>query len=144
MLLDVIKNDALQARKSRDKEKATLLVTLLAEASRPGKDAGNRDSTDAEVIKIVGKFINDIDFSLTVLTDPEAIARAKQERSILAPYLPAQLSNEGLKQVIDSLVEALPEKTPKGVGIVMSELRRLYAGAYDGMLASKLVKAALA
>ena len=50
MLINQIKSDALEARKARQTNTATLLTTLYSEASMVGKNDGNRESTDAEVL----------------------------------------------------------------------------------------------
>lgn len=143
MLLDTIKSDSLQARKARDTDKATSLVTLFAEASRVGKDKGLRDSTDAEVMGVVRKFIKDLDYSLSVLADPGAIARAQAERSLLQGYLPVQLNDEALTRAIAAIVATQQNKSIKSMGVIMAALDAQHGGAYDGAQAGKLVKAAL-
>lgn len=144
MLLDTIRSDSLQARKARETNKATALVTLLAEAGRVGKDAGSRDSTDLEVLGVVRKFIKGLDDSLAVLTEPSAIAKAQAERHLLQAYLPAQLSGEALVRAIAAIVATMQDKSAKSMGVVMAALKSQHGGAYDGTQASKLVKAALA
>lgn len=144
MLLQKIRDESLEARRARNTEKASLLVTLYAEAARVGKDAGNRDSTDDEVVKVVRKFIKGLDESLAVLTDETARARALAEKSVLSTFLPTMLAGQELKAAIDAIVAELTEKTPKQMGLVMKALKERYAGAYDGNEASALVKAALA
>lgn len=144
MLIQKIREDSLAARKARETDKATILVTLFAEAARPGKDAGNRDSTDEETVKVVRKFIKGVEDSLAVLKDPVAVAKAQAEKDILSAYLPTQLTGDALKAAIADIVQKLPEKNAKAMGQVMNGLRTLYAGAYDGVEASKLVKEALA
>ena len=144
MLLEKIKSDSLDARKARDSEKATSLVTLYAEAARVGKDAGGRDSTDLEVLAVVRKFIKGLDDSLTVLKDPTAIAKAQAERLVLSAYLPTQITGDALADVIASILETAADKTAKGMGFVMNALKAQYGGAYDGAEAGRLVKAALA
>lgn len=143
MLLDKIKQDSLEARRARETEKATMLVTLFAEASRPGKDAGNRDSSDEEVVKVVRKFMTGLNDSLAVLTQPEAIARAHREKQLLECYLPSQLSGAALSAVVDGIVASVSDKSAKSIGVVMNALRKAHGGAYDGTEASTLVKAAL-
>ena len=57
-LLAKLKADSLQARKDGNKVAANLLVTLVSEATMVGKNAGNRDSTDEEVQRVVKKFLD--------------------------------------------------------------------------------------
>lgn len=140
MLLDIMKADSLAARKARETERATTLVTLYAEAARVGKDVDNRDSTDAEVVQVVRKFIKGLDDSLAVLTQPDAIARAQRERAIVEGYLPAQIKGEALTAVLRELLKTVPNPTIRSLGAVMTALKATHGGAYDGVEATKLVK----
>ncbi len=144
MLLDKIQAASLEARKAKQTEKASLLVTLYAEAARIGKDAGNRGTTDDEVVKVVRKFIKGIDESLAVLPEGEARNRALREKAELEVFLPMMVAGDELKAFIADIVAALPDKSPKAMGAVMKALKDKLAGAYDGTEASSLVKAALA
>lgn len=144
MLLESIRTASLEARRAKDTDRASLLVTLYAEAARVGKDAGNRESTDDEVLKVVRKFLKGVDESLAVLTVEAARARALAEKAILETFLPRAVTGDELEGVIQSIVATLPERTARQMGVVMKALKEQLAGAYDGNEASVLVKKALA
>jgi uncharacterized protein YqeY len=160
MLLKQIQDAALSARRARDTVRATLLVTVFAEAGRIGKDAGNRESTDDEVLKTLKKFVTGVDETMAqleqlvinatdvqrdqaVLTRDTRSAQLALERSILAKFLPAPTSTEDLMAFIEEKVALLPEKTPKQMGALMKSLKERFGVNYDAALASNLVKAAL-
>lgn len=152
-LLAKIQADALAARKERKTLEATLLTTLLAEAARKGKDDGNRESTDEEVVAVVNKFIKNNDDAIKALWVPEKVdtneARCakrdqlQMEQVILFGYLPKQASKEEIASAVNELVAGLAEKSMKQVGAVMSQLQKRFEGNFDKALASTLVKAAL-
>lgn len=145
MLLEKLQAAALAARKAQDSVAASLLTTLYAEAARVGKDQGNRVSTDEEVVAVVKKFGKNVDETLAALPETDArVAALRVEKALLAEYLPQQLDEAGLTAVIAELVAALPEKSPKQMGAVMAGLKARAGGQYDGAMASRLVKAALA
>lgn len=144
MLLEQLQEQALAARKAKDSVRATLLVTLSAEAARPGKDDGNRVSTDEEVRAVVRKFLKGVSDTLAVVPPGAAYDLACAERTILQEFLPQQVSGAALEQVVLELVAALPEKSPKAMGSVMGQLKARLAGAYDGKEAKDLVQKALA
>lgn len=146
MLLLQLQNDSLTARKARESDKALLLITLFSEAARIGKDDGNRETTDDEVLKVIRKFLKGVQETLDVLPAEkvEARAMAEFEKTILESYLPKMATEQELKAVIDATVAGLETKSPKQMGIVMKALKDKFAGAYDGNLASQLVKSALA
>jgi len=143
MLLDQIKSDSLAARKAKDAQRATLLVTLYSEAAKVGKDAGNRDSTDDEVLKTVKKFLKGVEDSLAVLKDPAAIAQAQFEQGVLQAYLPQMVEGDALVAVIQDIVNAQPAKDARAMGAVMKELKARLGTRYDGAQASAMVKGML-
>ncbi|HNT26908.1 MAG TPA: GatB/YqeY domain-containing protein [bacterium] len=140
-MLANIRKDLFEAKKTHDLVRSNLLSTLLGEAMAVGKNAGNRETTPEEVMQIIRKFMKNIDETIAILTgDGKACDKEKAERTILEGYLPKQLTAEELAKVIDDIVATLPEKSPKAMGQVMAKLKELYAGRYDGKLASQLVK----
>lgn len=153
-LLATIQSAALEARKARHTDKATLLVTLHAEAARIGKDDGNRESTDAEVEAVIRKFIKNNDETIKALWIPEKIDRDAVrvtrrdalilEQAILTSFLPKQASADEIQGAVTELVAGLADKSPKQMGAVMAGLNARFGNNFDKAAASQLVKAALA
>ena len=146
-LLSRIRADQIQLRKSRESsERVALLTTLLSEAANVGLNDGKRESTDAEVIAVIKKFIKGIDETLALRASDALV----DERTILEGYLPSQLSITELIEIVyhivDDIVEELEMNGPtmKMMGQVMKTLKGDYEGRYDGKMASDVVKDALA
>lgn len=130
-LINTIKEQQIAARKSNSPE-ASLLTTLLGEASMIGKNDGNRETTDAEVHAVVKKFIKNIDETISALTSRNKDASPFiAERNVLSAFLPKQLTEDELK-AIASNCSAMPE--------FMKHLKEKYAGQYDGKIASTIAK----
>jgi uncharacterized protein len=131
-LLEQIKNNQIAARKLGDKTAASLLTTLLGEASAIGKNAGNRETTDDEVVSVIKKFIKNINETVTALVSRNEDASTYiAEREILERYLPQQLNEAQLFKLAASQ-ESMPA--------FMKFLKENYAGQYDGKLASTVAK----
>lgn len=143
-LLAKIKEDQLSARKGSKTVAAKLLTTLIGEAQAIGKNDGNRETTDNEVIAIIKKFINNINDCLTVYkTDSENYHVAIQEKAILTQYLPQQMNESELTTVVQDIIKET-NATAKDMGKIMSALKAKYEGLYDGKAASGIVKSVLA
>lgn len=148
-LIETIKKDQLQARKNKDATKASLLTTLLGEASMIGKNDGNRESTDAEVIAVIKKFVKNTQEVIRItgmqqsIESREAGKVASEELRILESYLPKQLSENELRAEMQKLIAELNLSGPKGMGILMKEMKARFEGTYDGGLASKIAKEVL-
>lgn len=132
-LLQKLKNDQLSLRKLKNSKDALILTTLIGEASIIGKNNGNRESTDSEVITVIKKFIKNIEETLKIVPDHE---KSLYEKDILTKYLPEQLTNIELEDIVLKL------KTENNfkMGDIMKYLKENFEGRYDGKNASQLIK----
>ena len=146
MLINQIKSDALIARKARQTDTATLLTTLYSEASMVGKNFGNRESTDQEVLQVIEKFIKNANEIQTILLkNNKDTSNVISEIKVLSKYLPQKMSREELENVVRDIIEALKDiNSEVQMGKVMSVLKNSYGGTYDGKMASEIVKKELA
>ena len=144
-LLQQIKGAQLIARKSKATLAAALLTTLIGEAEMIGKNAGNRETTDAEVVAVIKKFIKNIDETLEALkfSSDGRVQDANLEKRILETFLPKQLSEDELRKIVEDIKSEI-NATQKDMGKVMGLLKARHDGLYDGKLASTLVKNVLA
>lgn len=139
-LLNRIKEDLLQARKAKDQNLSSILSTLYSESMMVGKNDGNRETADAEVVGKIRAFIKNIDETLKSLAEDHPNYTVLQdEKTAITKYLPKQLSGEQLKNIL-SEIAAGHEKSMKSMGKVMAELKENHAGEYDGKQASQIVK----
>lgn len=130
-LMEQIKTKQITARKAGLTE-ASLLTTLLGEAAVIGKNAGNRETTDSEVVAVVKKFVKNIDETVTALTERGVDATTfLAERTVLEQFLPMQLSENALIEVA---------KCQPNMPAFMKHLKENFAGQYDGKLASTVAK----
>jgi len=137
MLLLKIKNDQLEARKQRNSVKASLLTTLFSECANIGINDGKRDTTDAEVLAIIKKFIENIDICLQNCSG-ESKARYLAEKEILDTYRPKQLSRDELVEIVKRVIEETKKDGIAQKSLTMKSLKENFAGMYDGKMASDL------
>lgn len=142
-LMETIRKDQLEARKFRDTVAIGLLTALVGEAAMVGKNKGNRESTDEEVVGVVKKFIKNTEETITVLeksSNTEALDKAKAELALLNIYLPKQMTEDEIGAFIDGFLASAPGSK---MGDVMKALKDRHAGQYDGKMASAVAKAKL-
>lgn len=137
MLIDKIKADQLQARKDRNPVATALLTTLIGEVSKVGSD-GNREITDAKVVKTIHSFVGNIDLTLEKAGD-EARQKLQAERDILVGYVPPLLTEDELRAAI---AEAAPGETltMRDTGRIKGLLEEKHPGAVDGKMLSMILK----
>lgn len=140
-LLAQIKQDQLAARKAKETAKAALLTTLIGEVEMVGKNDGNREVTDVEVVAMVKKFLKNVNETLKALGGIEGgiAMQYMAESQILESYLPKQFSQEQLEQILDSIKVEI-SAGPKDMGKMLGLLKNRFDGQYDGRLASTVAK----
>jgi uncharacterized protein len=142
MLVDQIRAAMIQARKSGDPVAKSLLVTLYSEVVRVGKDRRNGETTDDETVAVIRKFMTNTQETRKHLQARSQSAEVQdREIEMLSAYLPRQISESELAEIINRLVASLGEGT--NMGAVMAGLKANHGGRYDARVASQLVKAVL-
>lgn len=139
-LMNKLRADNLTARKNKDQVAASLLTTLVSEATMVGKNAGNRETTDEEALRVVKKFLDNAKETYNLLGESkngDAIVNVLTEISILESYMPEQLTPDALKALIVTFKNENPDAN---MGAVMKHLQKYYTGCYDGKLASQIAK----
>jgi len=145
MILDDIKAASITARKNRESKKAASLITLLSEATMVGKNEG-RETTDAETIAVIKKFIKNLDQILPLLAEgDERFVDATTEKELINSFLPAQLTEEKIREILIDIVKVNGfDVANKPMGEMLKILKFKYEGRYDGGLAARIAKDVIA
>lgn len=122
-LLEKIISDLRKSISEENTETKSLLRVIIGEADRQGKNIG-----DQEMMSIIKKMI-----------DNAAAVNNENEIKILERYLPKQLSEVELKNIIINLISA-NSYTIKDMGNIMGYLKKEFTGQYDGKIASDITK----
>lgn len=143
-LIAYIKAESLEARRARNSVKATSLITLLSEATMIGKNDGNRETTDAETISVIKKFIKNIDETLSHRLKhgfDSVSVELKNELELLSSFLPQQLNEDQIEYEMNVLL-GFPHKFTK-MGDLLKEFKNKFDGRYNGSIASSIAKTLL-
>ena len=147
-LKETLKTDLTEAIRSSDKVVSgtiRMVLTAITNEEVSGKEA--RVLTDDEIITVLSREAKKRreaaeEFAKAGRTDKAA--EEKSEGEVIAKYLPAQLSEDDIKQLIAAAVASTGASGPADMGKVMGAIKPQIAGKADGSLVSSLVKAALA
>jgi uncharacterized protein YqeY len=142
-MIEKIRSDLVEARKARtDNAKISLLTTLVGEAVRVGKDAGNRETTDAETMAVVKKFVKNAEQTQADLAKyGRDTGSIQNEIAILTEYLPAALPVGEVEKVVEEIVAGLADPLAKSaIGQVNKTLKERFGDAFDGSTMVPIVK----
>jgi len=147
-LKEKLQSDLTESMRNRDEIRSStlrMILTAIKNEEVSGKEA--RDLSDAELITVLSRESKKRREAAEAFDQAGAKDRADTERAeglIIAEYLPKQLSEAELKDLIDSAIKETGANSPAQMGLVMKSLQPKIAGKADGALVSSLVKAALA
>lgn len=107
--------------------------------------AGSRDTAmpDDQIIALLAKESKKRQESIDLYKQGGSQDRADKEQSekdIIDAYLPAQLSEDDIKQHIEAAVQALGASDMSAMGKVIAEVKAKTSGAADGAVIARLVK----
>ena len=143
MLAENIFNDYKEAMKARDSLKSSVLSFLRADMLNLATAKKKDKLDDTEIVTVIRKQIKQRQDSIEQFTQGgrlEMADKEKKELDILKNYLPAELSTEEIKRLIEEVSLAIGANGIKDMGRVMKELSIKLAGKADGKLVSDLVK----
>ncbi len=142
-----LQHDLHDAMRAHDKVRAgTLRMTLtsITNAEVAGDEA--RELSDDEVLKVIAKEAKKRKEAATAFTDarrPELAATEEAELTILQAYLPAQLDDVQLAEIVARAIASTGATGMPGLGAVMKVAQAEVAGRADGGRVAAAARAAL-
>ena len=144
---ELLQTDLTEAIRSRDELTSgtiRMVLTAITMEEVAGKEA--RELSDAEIITVLSREAKKRREASEAFAAGGRADRAElesKEGEVIAKYLPAQLSEAEIKQLIADAISETGATGPAGMGQVMKIISPKIAGKADGGTVSALVKAAL-
>lgn len=144
MLKELIKKDEIAAMKARDKAKVNVL--RLVNSDIKGFEVNERETiSDEGVIRILEKNIKQtketIEYAKQANSD-EKVQEGNFALSILTQYLPKQLSEEEVNDMLKEIIKN-GNYTSKDMGKIMKEIMPKVNGKFDRTKINPMVKSLL-
>lgn len=143
-LRETLSADMKEAMKAKEAGKLTLAVLRMAWANIRNKEIDEkRELSDEEVLAVLMKEVKQREDSIEEFKAAgrgELVSKNEEEISILKKYLPAQLSDEELKKIVEEAISLTHAQGPKDMGKVMGMVIGKTKGRADGKRINVLVK----
>lgn len=144
-LKDKIQADANQALKQKHTQKLSALRLLLSDLHNA--EIQKRDELeDAEVIEVVARQVKKWEEAAAEYEKAghkEKALKEKSDAELLRTYLPAQMSEEEITEIVQQAVEESGASSMKDIGQVMKLVMPKVKGRADGKRINELVREAL-
>ena len=144
-LKSLIKTQVTISMKDGDKFRTTVLRMILAEIQKIEIEEKS-DLNELQITSILEKMIKQRNDAITQFEQAkrqELADKEKQEIEIIKEFLPEQMSDEEVSELVSKIISEVGAQDMKDMGMVMGSLKPLIAGKADAGFVSQLVKKAL-
>jgi uncharacterized protein YqeY len=144
-IAEQVDQDLVTALRARDETRLATL-RLLKAAAKNAEVAKRSPLTDEEYVAIVRRQVKmrrEAASEYDRGNRPQQAAQERDERVILEAYLPAQLDESTLRQLVNQAIDETGASSPSELGKVMSHAMRAANGRADGNQVNQLARAIL-
>lgn len=141
-LKDRLTNDLKEAMKNKEQVRKSV-VTLIRAGIKQCEVDTRQELTDEDIISLISKQLKQRKDALSDFEKAnriDLIEQTNQEIAILENYLPEQLDDVELKEIITKVVEEVGATSMKDMGKVMAKTISLVQGRADGKRINAMVK----
>ena len=135
-LKDRLQSDLTTSMKSRDELRtATLRMALTAVRMEEVSGTSARELDDDEVVAVLGRESKKRREAAEAFDGggrPDRADRERAEGEVLAGYLPAQVSDDDLSELVAAAIAETGAEGPRGIGAVMRVVSPQTAGRAEG------------
>lgn len=134
--------DMKESMKNKDTMKKSVITMVRAAVKQ--KEVDERITlTDEDIIDVIAKQQKQRKDALAEFEKAgreDLIDQTKQEIEILASYLPQQLTDEELENIVSDAIKAVNAQSMKDMGKIMGKVNEIAKGRADGKRINEMVK----
>lgn len=141
-----LQRETVAAMKAKDKERLQVLRMLQAAVKQVEVDT-RKELDEQAVVAVVRSYAKKVRDELAGARQggrDDLAARAEAELAIVQTFLPAELPDEELSEIVRNAIAATGAASPRDMGMVMKTAMAEVAGRAEGGRVSAMVKRQLA
>ncbi|MDK2901188.1 putative protein YqeY [Koleobacter methoxysyntrophicus] len=141
-LKDRLLNDMKESMKNKDKDRLSVIRMARAAILNAEKEK-MRELEEGEVIEVLAREVKQRKESLPEFEKgnrPDLVEKIQREIDVLMEYLPKQLTETEIEDIVRQTIMELGANSLKDMGKVMGKLMPQLKGRADGSLVNKIVK----
>jgi uncharacterized protein len=144
-ILDKLNQDMKEAMRAKDKQRLTVIRSVKSSVQNEAINAGH-ELSDEEVLTVLNREMKQRRESLQEFEKAgreDLVDKIQQEISVLADYMPEQLSDKELQAVVDETIAETGASSKADMGLVMGAVMPKVKGRADGTAVRTLVQQSL-
>ncbi|MET3682455.1 uncharacterized protein YqeY [Alkalibacillus flavidus] len=141
-LLDRLNDDMKQAMRNKEKDKLAVIRGIKSSLQNEALNKKDGELTEEEELQVLMREVKQRKDSLQEFKDADRkdlVDKTEQELALVESYLPKQLSDEELVEIIDETIQEVGATSKQDMGTVMSAVMPKVKGKTDGSKVNKLV-----
>jgi uncharacterized protein YqeY len=141
-LKDQLTADMKEAMKAKQTERLGTIRQLRSAIKNKEIELGKELDDDA-VVAVIGTLVKQRREAAQMYRDnerPELADKEEAELAVLQDYLPAQLGEDEIRQIVSEVIAAVGATSLKDLGKVMPQVMARTKGAAEGKLVNQLVR----
>ena len=142
-LYEAIIGDLTKAIKGRDKERLSVLRGLKAGIKNKQVELRLEDLTDEQIFGVIKSEVKKRKEAIEKFVEgsrQDLAAKEEAELTMLSEYLPPQLSEEEIKEILAQVIQEVSASGPKDLGKVMKSAMAKFEGRADGREVNRLAR----
>ena len=118
-------------------------ITMVRAAIKQIEVDTRKDVTDDDILDIISKQVKEKRFAIEEFkkgSRDDLVQLTEAEIEILLDYLPKQLSEEEVEQIVKETINEINATSMKDIGLIMKAVMPKVKGRTDGNIVNKVVK----
>ena len=144
-ILKKLQNEMKEALKNKNKEKLSTIRMLISEIKKVQIDT-KKELNDDEVLSIIQRYAKQRREAIEQYKKAgrdDLVEKEKKELNIVLEFLPKQLTEKEIEEIVDSTIKELNATSMKDMGKVMKTVMEKVKGRAEGSIVSRIVKSRL-
>jgi uncharacterized protein YqeY len=144
-LMDALKV-AMKAKESSKISTIRMVQAAIKDLEIANRTKPNAETTDADIATLLAKLVKQREESAKIYDDggrPELAAKEREEIAIIGEFMPQQLGEAEVVEIIKGIIAEVGAESMKDMGKVMAALKERYPGQLDFGKASGQIKSLL-
>jgi len=144
-LLERLESDMIKAAKARDSERLGAIRFVRSQTKNRQIEL-RRELKDEDVVEVLSRVAKQHRESIEQFQEggrDELVKHERRQLSVVEEYLPAQLGEQELLEILSGVIEETGAAGPRDIGMVMKTIMPRVKGRADGKIVKALVQSRL-
>jgi uncharacterized protein YqeY len=144
-LLERLESDMIKAAKARDSERLGAIRFVRSQTKNRQIEL-RRELKDEDVVEVLSRIAKQHRESIEQFQEGgrnELVKHERRQLSVVEEYLPAQLGEQELLEILSGVIEETGAAGPRDIGMVMKTIMPRVKGRADGKIVKALVQSRL-